>query len=240
MGWQQDGAHGAAHRSSDRRLGVQLAITPDRRVGAWLSRRLFCPLAGQPGESNHRSSRRPTRCIAMRCRPHRERAHLPHRARARSGGIWPASADRSSGVSTGIPVLRRSPRPVRCTGRRSAWARSICDITLSDGAGPRERAPTRRSGAVLVGWYFTLAVCRTDVLGAGTPGVGRVFAGGISGLVAGSAGLPVAVQDGGVQGCWRRAERRQDGRNGPVVHGDEGEREVFDADVVVVPCLRLE
>ena len=76
-----------------------------------------------------------------------QRPVLPHRARARSGGIWPASADRSSGVSTGIPVLRRSPRPVRCTGRRSAWARSICDITLSDGASPRERAPTRRSGA---------------------------------------------------------------------------------------------
>src|SRR5215831_13499021 len=57
--------------------------------------------------------------------------------------------------------------------------------------------------------------------------------------VAVSACPPVAVQDGGPQGCLRRAERRQDGRYGPVVHGDEGEREVLDADVVVVPRLRL-
>src|SRR5262249_3617147 len=55
--------------------------------------------------------------------------------------------------------------------------------------------------------------------------------------VAGSAGLPVAVQDGGTRGCLRRAGRRQDVRHGPVVHGGEGEREVLDADVVVVPPL---
>src|SRR5262249_44698973 len=36
----QDGAHGAAHRSSDRSPRVQLAIRADLRVGAWLSRRL--------------------------------------------------------------------------------------------------------------------------------------------------------------------------------------------------------
>jgi hypothetical protein len=66
--------------------------------------------------------------------------------RARSGGIWPASADRSSRSIDGIPVRRRSPRPVRCTDRRSARARSMYDITLSDGACPRERAPTRRYG----------------------------------------------------------------------------------------------
>jgi len=38
---------------------------------------------GQPGESSHRLSRRPTRCIAMRCRPHRERAHPPPTGRGR-------------------------------------------------------------------------------------------------------------------------------------------------------------
>jgi len=52
--------------------------------------------------------------------------------------------------------------------------------------------------------------------------------------LAASAGLPEAVEDGGTQGCLRCAERRQDGRRDRLVHGDEGERELLDADVVVV------
>jgi hypothetical protein len=61
--------------------------------------------------------------------------------RARSGAIWPRRVAGSSAASTGIPGT--TPRPVRCTDRRSAWVRSMYDITLSDGASPRERAPTR-------------------------------------------------------------------------------------------------
>ena len=76
MGWQQDGAHPTAHRSSDRSLSAQLASTPDRRpVRGYPAG----PSARWPARRVHqRSSRRPTRCIAIRCRPHRERAHLPH------------------------------------------------------------------------------------------------------------------------------------------------------------------
>jgi hypothetical protein len=149
MGWQQDGAHGAAHRSSDRRLGGQLAITPDRRVGAWLSRRLFCPLAGQPGESNHRSSRRPTRCIAMRCRPHRERAHLPP-----AGSSWIVAAlAPSSAVRTARPVTptvklvavtargEQEPRP----GRLDA-AEARGRTPGRPGCRPGAQAPRRSGG----------------------------------------------------------------------------------------------
>jgi hypothetical protein len=52
-----------------------------------------------------------TNPLAWLCVPGRlaQCALLPHRACARSGGIWPASADRSSGVSPGIPIRRRSP-----------------------------------------------------------------------------------------------------------------------------------
>jgi len=53
-------------------------------------------------------------------------------------------------------------------------------------------------------------------------------------LLAASAGLPEAVEDGGTQGCLLCAERRQDGRRDRLVHGDEGERELLDADVFVV------
>ena len=75
MGWQQDGAHGAAHRSSDRSLA---SSWPSRQAGrCMVIPPTLLSADGQPGESNHRSSRRPTRCIAMRCRPHRERALLP-------------------------------------------------------------------------------------------------------------------------------------------------------------------
>jgi len=79
--------------------------------------------------------------------------------RARSGAIWPASAYRSSAASTGIPGA--TPRPVRCTGRRSAWVRSMYDITLSDGARPRERAPTRRYAPSQVFRACPLASCRS-------------------------------------------------------------------------------
>ena len=58
-------------------------------------------------------------------------------------------------------------------------------------------------------------------------------------VTAGSAGLPVAVEDGGAQGRLGCAERRQDGRHGPIVHSGQGKREVLDADVVVVPHLGL-
>src|SRR4249920_3924443 len=102
---------------------------------------------------------------------------------------------------------RRENRPDGTSQQPSR--RSTLGRPVSWSAGPRRRpsAPPARTGEELVrpAWLPT-----------------------------GSAGLPVAVQDGGTQGWLRRAERRQDGRHGPLVHGEEGEREVLDADVAVV------
>jgi hypothetical protein len=65
----------SAHRSSDRSLA---SSWPSRQAGrCMVIPPTLLSADGQPGESNHRSSRRPTRCIAMRCRPHRERALPP-------------------------------------------------------------------------------------------------------------------------------------------------------------------
>src|SRR5260370_39971657 len=55
----------------------------------------------------------------------------------------------------------------------------------------------------------------------------------------GSARFEVAGEDGGAQRCGRCAEGRQDRRGHRVLHGEEGEDEVLDADVGVVQRLRL-
>ena len=51
----------------------------------------------------------------------------------------------------------------------------------------------------------------------------------------GSAGLPVAVEDGGVQRRSRSARRGQDRGHHALADGGEGERDVLDPDVRVVP-----
>src|SRR6266571_7703186 len=55
----------------------------------------------------------------------------------------------------------------------------------------------------------------------------------------GSARLAVAGEDGGAQRCGRRAEGGQDHRYRAVLPGEQGQREVLDADVVVVQRLRI-
>lgn len=105
------------------------------------------------------------------------------------------------------------------------------DVPPRHGPSPYARSPAvlapcqvdRRSRP----WRAEQMICVRDARGRQSPSP------------AGSAGLPVGIEDGGTQGCLRRAERRQDGRHHPIVHGDEGEREMFHADVAVVPRLRL-
>jgi hypothetical protein len=105
--------------------------------------------AGQPGESNHRLSRRPTRCIAMRCRPHRERAHLPP-----AGSSWIVAAlAPSSAVRTARPVTptvklvavtargEQEPRP----GRLDA-AEARGRTPGRPGCRPGAQAPRRSGG----------------------------------------------------------------------------------------------
>jgi len=130
MGWQQDGAHGAAH---SHRIGASRpAGHHARRVGAWLSRRLFCPLAASPA-SPVIDHRRPTRCIAMRCRPHRERAHLP------TGSSWIVAAlAPSSVVRTARPVTP-TVKLVAVTARGEQEPRP----GRLDAAGARGRTPGR-------------------------------------------------------------------------------------------------
>jgi hypothetical protein len=102
-----------------------------------------------PGESNHRSSRRPTRCIAMRCRPHRERAHLPP-----AGSSWiVAVLAPSSAVRTARPVTptvklvavtargEQEPRP----GRLDA-AEARGRTPGRPGCRPGAQAPRRSGG----------------------------------------------------------------------------------------------
>ena len=56
---------------------------------------------------------------------------------------------------------------------------------------------------------------------------------------AGSARLPVAVQDRGAQ-CWcRHPKRRQDKRHRPFAGGEKAESEMLDTDLGTVPGLRL-
>jgi hypothetical protein len=76
----------SAHRSSDRSLA---SSWPSRQAGrCMVIPPTLLSADGQPGESNHRSSRRPTRCIAMRCRPHRERALPPPTGSSGMSRCW--------------------------------------------------------------------------------------------------------------------------------------------------------
>ena len=118
---------------TDHRIGASRpAGHHARRVGAWLSRRLFCPLAASPA-SPVIDHRRPTRCIAMRCRPHRERAHLP------TGSSWIVAAlAPSSVVRTARPVTP-TVKLVAVTARGEQEPRP----GRLDAAGARGRTPGR-------------------------------------------------------------------------------------------------
>jgi hypothetical protein len=91
-------------RSPDRSVGIPPALLP----------------AGQPGESNQRSSRRPARCMAMHCRPHRERARRPCAPQHTSdqlGSPGHADAMQHGAAFPGYPLSRSRPprlgRPYR-------------------------------------------------------------------------------------------------------------------------------
>ena len=74
---------------------------------------------------------------------------------------------------------------------------------------------------------------------AWAPVAGKLFTSGIKWAPGGSTGLPVTVEYRGTQGCRWCAECRQDERDSLIVHGDEGEREVLDANVVIVTGFGL-